>query len=299
MAYLTYLTILKPTYPPPNTGSKKQRIWALVSDGNYSPDEIASKVGTTIEYVWKETSRYKKARTGTGLVMSKTMELSKRKAETSIFLQQSDLSQGGTQDFSVSKSQAQIIPADNINLNSKSDRFLNLPKMESSDLKMLYNEFNAGKKPVDVIAKFGYHPEIVESEYGRFLRLSGIDIDALLKHIITDCGRIMEPSGELKRLVDKYHEEGKFRNEDIYKLLSLKSEHEWQSSLIVSIRVPMEAYPDKIVPLKCSLCKKTIPGALINSKFELGTNILNHFANYQCYHCRNPKAFEVQGDAVR
>jgi hypothetical protein len=183
-------------------------------------------------------------------------------------------------------------------LNGKLDRFVNLPKMESSDLKTLYNEFNAGKKPVDVIANFGYHPEIVESEYGRFLRLSGIDIDALLKHIIADCGRILEPSGELKRLVDKYHKEGNFRNEDIYELLSLKSQHECQSSLVISIRVPVELYPDNIVPLKCSQCKKSIPGALINSKFELGTNILNQFANYQCYHCRNPKAIEVQGDAV-
>ncbi len=106
MTCLTYLTILKLTYPQSNTGNKKQRIWALVSDGNYSPHEIASMVGTSIEYVWKETSRYKKARSGTGLVMSKTTELSKRKAETSIFLQRSGLSQGGTQDLSVSKTQA-------------------------------------------------------------------------------------------------------------------------------------------------------------------------------------------------
>ena len=35
--------------------SKKQRIWAVVSDGKYSPDQIASIVGTTAEYVWKET----------------------------------------------------------------------------------------------------------------------------------------------------------------------------------------------------------------------------------------------------
>ena len=82
-------------------------------------------------------------------------------------------------------------------LNGKLDRFVNLPKMESSDLKTLYNEFSAGKKPVDVIANFGYHPEIVESEYGRFLRLSGSDIDALLKHIIADCGRIWNQAANL------------------------------------------------------------------------------------------------------
>jgi hypothetical protein len=126
--------------------------------------------------------------------------------------------------------------------------------MESSDLKTLYNEFNAGKKPVNVIANFGYHPEIVESEYGRFLRLSGIDIDALLKHIIADCGRILEPSGELKRLVDKYRKEGNFWNQGIRELLPLKSEHECQSKLGNSKFVPEQPLPDRIVPLKCNQC---------------------------------------------
>ena len=236
---------MNPTYSPPSTRNKKQRIWELISDGKYSANQIASTVGTTVEYVWKETSRYKKACTGTGLVVSKSTQLSQRSAQTSVILRQSELlTHGATQDFSTSKSQAQSIPADSIYLNGKSDRFLNLPKMESSDLKTLYHEFNAGKKPVDVIANFGYHPEIVESEYGRFLRLSGIDIDALLKHIIADCGRILEPSGELKRLVDKYHKEGNFRNEDIYELLSLKSQHEWQSKLGNSMIVPEEPLPD-------------------------------------------------------
>ena len=47
LTYLTYLlTNLKPTYPPTNRGSKKQRIWELVSDGKYSPDRISSIVGT-------------------------------------------------------------------------------------------------------------------------------------------------------------------------------------------------------------------------------------------------------------
>jgi hypothetical protein len=60
----------------------------------------------------------------------------------------------------------------------------------------------------------------------------------------------LEPSGELKRLVDKYHKEGNFQNEDIYELLSLKSQHEWQSKLGNSMFVPEEPLPDGIVPFK-------------------------------------------------
>jgi hypothetical protein len=265
----------------------------LVSDGKYTPDQIASIVGTTTEYVWKESSRYKKARMGTGLVVSQTSELSKRRNETSIILQQSDqTSNDGAQAFSVSKSQTKMIPVDRISLNGRPDHLLNLPKMESSDLKTLYKEFSSGKKPADVIANFGYHPEIVEFEYQRFLRLSCVDFDALLKHIIVDCERFGEPQRELKVLIDKYYREGNLRNEDIYELLLLKSEHEWESRLLIAMGIPLEPFPHDIVPLKCIQCKQPIPGVLINPKSEVGGNILYQCTNLTCYRCRNPQVFE-------
>jgi len=247
-------------------------------------------VDTTIEYVWKETSRFKKARTGTGIVMSKTTELSKKRAETSIFVRQTDqISHGGIQDSPESKSRDPMIPVESIYINGKSDRLLNLPKMESSDLKALYKEFNAGKKPADVIADYGFNPDLVEFEYHRFLRLSGIDIDGLLKQIISDCSRIMEPQGRLKLLIDKYHEEHKLQNKDICKLLSLKNEHEWQSRLHVSMHIPIVPFPDSIVPLKCIQCRQPLLGALINPNFDIGVIILNQFSNFLCNRCRDSR----------
>jgi len=78
--------------------------------------------------------------------VSQTTELVKRRDETSIFLQQTDqTAQYAAQAFSVSKSQAQMIPVDKISINGKPDQFLNLPKMESSDLKTLYKEFSVRK----------------------------------------------------------------------------------------------------------------------------------------------------------
>jgi hypothetical protein len=284
---------LKPTYPPTIKASKKQRIWALASDGKYSPDQIASMVGTTIDYVWKETSRYKKARTGNGLIVSKTTELSKRKAETSIFLHKSDqLAQSGVHDISASKNQAQMIPVDNVYLNGKPDRFLDIPKMELADLKTLYTEFNARKKPADIIANHGFHPDIVEFEYQRFLRLSGLDVHEILQEIIADCNTIMEPRGELKLIIDKYHREGNFQNNDIYELLSLKSEHEWQSRLAMSMFAPKESFPEGVVSLKCNQCNEPISGVLINHKSEIGKSILDHYANFRRYSCTNPTTLD-------
>jgi hypothetical protein len=285
---------LRPSNLPSNGTNKKQRIWALVSDGKYTPDQIASMVGTTIEYVWKETSRYRKNTTVTGLVVSRgTSELAKRKDETSIFLQGSDQIGGqGTRDISVSNSQARMIRVDGFHLNSKPDQFLNIPKMESVDLKTLYAEFNAGKKPVDVIAYYGYHPDIVEFEYHRFLRLSGIDVDALLKDIITDCYSYLEPQAELKLFIEKYHKEGHLQNEDIYELLRLKSEHEWVSRLNLSMIDPTETLPRGIVKLRCSFCNGPIPGALLESTSEIGRIILDQYTNLRCLECIDPETLD-------
>ena len=74
-----------------------------------------------------------------------------------------------------------MIPVDSVYLNGKPDRFLNLPKMESVDLKRLYTELKAGKTPTDIIANHGFHPNIVEFEYQRFLRLSGMNIGEPLR----------------------------------------------------------------------------------------------------------------------
>jgi hypothetical protein len=102
----------------------------------------------------------------------------------------------------------------------------------------------------------------------------------------------MEPQGELKALINKYHVEGNLRNEDIYELLFLKSEHEWESRLYITMGIPLEPFPHGIVALKCIQCKQPLPGALISPKFETGGTILYQLSNLRCYRCRNPQVFE-------
>ena len=283
---------MESAYLPYTGTNKKQRIWALVSDGKYSSDQIASMVGTTIEYVWKETSRCRKSTTATGLVLSrKTTQLSKRKDETSILLQGDDQIGGnGTKDISVSNSRVRMTPADSFHLDSKPDRFLNTTKMESEDLKIY--KFKAGKKPVDVIAEYGYNPDVVEFEYQRFMRLSGKDFDALLKYIVIDCGKIFAPQGDLRLLIDKYYREGQLQNEDIYDLLMLKHDHEWLSRLDLSMIDPTETLPSSVVKLKCSFCNTSIPGALLGATYDIGISIRNQYINLRCLRCTDPISFD-------
>src|SRR6476646_6018413 len=82
---------MKPTYLPAPAKNKKQWIRELVAEGNYPANEIASIVGSTVEYVWKETSKLRKANLGAEHVVfrSKSPRLNS-KDETSIFVRDQD-----------------------------------------------------------------------------------------------------------------------------------------------------------------------------------------------------------------
>ncbi len=56
---------------------------------------------------------------------------------------------------------------------------IDVPQLDSEGLKILYREFKSGKKPIDILAEYGFHPEIVEGEYQRFMQLSIRDIGDL------------------------------------------------------------------------------------------------------------------------
>ena len=43
-------------------------------------------------------------------------------------------------------------------------QYLNIPALDSEGIKKLYTEFKDGKKPADIIADHGFHPEAVEKE---------------------------------------------------------------------------------------------------------------------------------------
>jgi biotin operon repressor len=126
----------------------------LTGDKVYSAHEIATVVGTTPGNVWKEKSKLK----ANGLQISQSrrrVQVSESKDETIIIPQ--DGRRRATPDI--------------YNYNHHY-RFLNIRGLEEDGLKTLYTELKDGKKPVDIIAQHGFHPEVVENEYQRFSRLN-------------------------------------------------------------------------------------------------------------------------------
>ena len=131
----------------------------LTSDKDYSAQEIAKAVGTTLGNVWKEKSRLKANGFESRSQSMRRVQVSESKDETNFIHQ--DGRRRATPDI--------------YNYNHHY-RFLNIRDLDEDGLKTLYTELKNGKKPVDIIAQHGFHPEVVEKEYQRFSRLNGHNI---------------------------------------------------------------------------------------------------------------------------
>jgi hypothetical protein len=140
----------------PTTGqTKREKIREMLSAAeNYNTQEIAKLVDTTPAYIWKEKS---KLRTEGLMFISqrKKVQVSERKDEVIM------VPEDGRRRRSL----------DSYNY-SPHYRFLNVREIDEEGLRTLYTELKDGKKPADIIARYGFHPEVVEKEYQRFLRLN-------------------------------------------------------------------------------------------------------------------------------
>ena len=281
---------MDPTYPlTRETKNKKERIWELVSSGMHQPSQIASMVGTSLEYVYKETSRLKKAKRGGGLVInSSIMQQAKRKDDISIVVP-------GRESGNLEENNNYLARLTNVttikrdkgyfknyhNGNNNGNQYLDIPALKQEELKMMYTQFSAGKTPIEVIASLGYHPDTVEIEYQRFLRLRDRDPDALLKRLVDYCHTSVKPTEELKLLIDRYHIMGYLTNDEILQLLNLKYMHEL-SQLTFDTKM---ALPEGTVRLECSRCKGPVRDVIIDANSDRGKKVIQHLKNVLCDNC--------------
>jgi hypothetical protein len=135
----------EPLALPEDSTNKKKMILRLLSEGRYSTKDIARIVGTTEAYVSKEKSKSKTA----GLLVRRDTQVISKTSQLSIY---------------------------------SNNSLLNVPQLDTEGLRKLYGELLNGKKPQEIIAENGFHPELVESENQRFQRLVENDIDSLQKN---------------------------------------------------------------------------------------------------------------------
>jgi hypothetical protein len=187
---------LEPVYLGEKPNNKKEQILNLLAEGKLSVKEIARTVHTTEANVYKERS---KAR---GLLIRR-----KTRSDEMVMV-------AGDLDTS---------PISSRRLKSEGNHhypYLNIPDLDLEGIKKLYTEFNAGKKPPKIIAEHGFHPEVVEKEYQRFMEMNERDIDVLQNKIISDL--IKRPSKNTKPLLEKYKTTGFLTHCELFELITLK-----------------------------------------------------------------------------
>ncbi len=187
---------MEPVYLGRKPNNKKEQILELLAEEKHSVEEIARIVHTTEANVYKEKS---KAR---GLYLRR-----KTRSDEMVMV-------AGESDSFALPSQ-RLKPEGNHHY-----QYLNIPDLDGEGIKKLYTEFKAGKKPPDIIANYGFHPEVVEKEYQRFMKMNERDMDVLQNKIISDF--IKQPSKNTKLLFEKYKTTGFLTHYELFELITLK-----------------------------------------------------------------------------
>jgi transposase len=223
----------------PESTNKREKIIKLLSEGNHSTKNIARIVGTTEAYVWKEKSKLKTR----GFLISRDTEVISKTSQLNIY---------------------------------SNNTLLSVPQLDMEGLKKLYSEFGIGKKPAEIIAENGFHPELVENEYQRFSRLTEHDVDALQRKFFLDFnqGLATTNNNTTNLLVEKYNKDGKLTIDEFITLIKLMLNEKYQggkASLIHNIINGI--IPDGWEEEACIRCNKTIIGSIVDPSKKLRITI--------------------------
>lgn len=249
-----------------------------------TPRDIALRLNTSVENVWKEKSLLKSR---AGLIVSRsTTHESKKQSEMMLF--DSEGEQGDRSSLALQKIKSR-------KSTGLSDYLIDIPQLDSEGLMILYREFKSGKKPIDILAEYGFHPEAVEIEYRRFIELSERDNDELLKQLMLNViqkGYEKEPvrNINIKTLIDRYHQRGYLSKNEISELLALYIEAEVQDEIDLSLLDPDRRLPMGFRRLRCSNCNNTHIGVIVHDKLPLGRELVDRYdEKVLCHVCQSEK----------
>jgi hypothetical protein len=257
---LLYLTFLEPVYLGEKPNNKREQILDLVAEGK-SVKDIARIVRTTEANVYKEKS---KAR---GLYLRR-----KTRSDEMVMV-------AGDLDASSLRSRG---------LKSEGNhryQYLNIPDLDAEGIKKLYAEFKAGKKPADIIADHGFHPEVVEKEFQRFLKMNQHEFNIFQNRIISTI--IKRPSKYTKGLVEKYKTQGVLTDNELSELLTLKVREDYEREINMWGLDQYSYLPKGWSRIRCKSCNENEVGVIVNPTFGIGKHLLEQYNDYICDRCRN------------
>lgn len=260
VSYLTYHMQKK---------SKKEIIAELLISGTFSPEQIALKAGTSVEYVTKTKSILKKAgRLPNPIDTRPPSEVSVPPAVEH------------TLDQVAEKMRTRHVDLRNVDIHTLS--------VESR--KQLYFQFASGFPPTAIIATNGLPSEIVETEYKTFLRLKGQDLSQMQRNL---CGMMViqgfkdESLEELKR--------GQMSPDGLLRLILLFSFFQFRNGVRKSVDNRYVSLPEGWKRMICSRCGVPIEGLVIKPTELLGKAFENFLTAYPEY-SRECKCYTSLGE---
>jgi hypothetical protein len=254
---------LEPSYVGEKQNNKKERIIALLSEGKFSVRDIARIVHTTEANVYKEKSNAK------GLFIRK-----KTRSDEMVMV-------AGESDSLVALPSQRLKPEGNNHY-----PYLNIPDLDADGVKKLYGEFKANKKPADIIADHGFHPEVVEKEYKRFLKMNERDIDLFQNKLISNI--IKRPSKNTKPLLDKYKTRGFLTEQELSELYALKLKEDYEKQIGIWVLDETAYLPSGWSRIRCKVCNRPELEVILNPSFGIGKYIFEQYKDYICNACKNP-----------
>jgi biotin operon repressor len=237
----------------PGSTNKREQIIKLLSEGNHSTKNIARIVGTSEAYVWKEKSKLKTR----GFLISRNTEVISKTSQLNIY---------------------------------SNNTLLGVPQLDTEGLKKLYSEFGIGKKPAQIVAENGFHPELVENEYQRFSRLTEHDVDALQRKFFLDFKGLATTNNNnntTNRLVEKYNKDGKLTIDEFITLIKLMLNEKYQTGKDSVINNIINGIlPDGWKVETCINCNKPITGSMMDPTKKLRITTSDSFIPMTHSSCR-------------
>lgn len=252
---------------PSKPKTKSERIRELLDRG-FTPREVAEKLNTTIEYVYKEKGKLRKKGL---LITEQSLTISGEGGELAII-------KGQSVDSNSNNS-----PTHKNQIYENGD--YDISREQRNDCKSMYSSFENGKDASEVVALYGIRPDISEREYNRYLSIKSRNPLDFQNSLISG---LQGGHPEIQSLLDKAGSGKLLTNNELLSIISFKTQIFASQYLKDAISKPTISLPglNRIV---CSLCYQHQPGVLLDVMSYAGKLLQGMTSGHVCSTCRRTK----------
>jgi hypothetical protein len=251
---------------PTKPKTKSERIKELL-DAGFSPLEVAEKLNTTIDYVYKEKGKLKKKGL---LVTSQSLSIVDGRNSITVVKDHPILEKHPSPNHSLRTN----------TLNCASD--FDIPPLWKEDVKSMYALFKLKKSPSTVTAELGARPDIVQNEYQRFLSMELRD-PFELQNIITS-GLSRAPP-EIQSIIDKSLAGNLLTNNELITVINYNTNVSAKNHIKNAVSNPALFIDYGLERVVCKYCHLPQPGVIFDRTTYAGSSVLPISNNYLCQNC--------------